>query len=325
MVPRNSTKPSGYWWLAPMACATRSSGSRLIMDRALEPSITNPSGPSTRIASSQRRTSSMLKCVVEQPDERADRRSSRCCPWPCPAAARCVPRNRAGSRRCRGWRPVVSPRLLTASTISGSGLFQWLPGWMPTSAPVPTALIGCDLVKISASGPMPTSRYCDHMPWAISTSFSRCASGEPGRTAPRSSPITATTEARTDSARLASPRACSSITRSSIDATKVTPAALIACRSQGARSQGESSTCAVHALLRRTSSVAAMRSPRWPRTAAAGSGNSSSALEVAASRDRSYTPSGRTCTSTWPAPGRCTRPIKSALSVSAGRAAAGKR
>jgi hypothetical protein len=28
----------------------------------------------------------------------------------------------------------------------------------------PTADIGCDLVKISASGPMPTSRYCDHAP-----------------------------------------------------------------------------------------------------------------------------------------------------------------
>ena len=60
--------------------------------------------------------------------------------------------------------PRVSPRLLTASTISGSGLFQSLSGWMPISAPVPTALIGCDLVKISASGPIPTSRYCDHMP-----------------------------------------------------------------------------------------------------------------------------------------------------------------
>ena len=196
---------------------------------------------------------------------------------------------------------------------------------MPISAPVPTALIGCDLVKISASGPMPTSRYCDHMPWAISTSLSRCASGEPGRTAPRSLPITATTEARTDSARLASPRACSSITRSSIDATKVTPAALIACRSHGATSQGESSTRAVQALLRSTSSVAAMRSPWCARTAAAGSGRSSKALQVGARRDRSYTPSVRTCTSTWPAPGRCTRPISTAWSASAGRAAWGCR
>src|SRR5881275_669025 len=67
---------------------------------------------------------------------------------------------------------------------------------MPTSAPVPTADIGCDLVKISASGPMPTSRYCDHTPCAISTFFSCAASGEPGLTAARLSPITATTAAR---------------------------------------------------------------------------------------------------------------------------------
>ena len=51
---------------------------------------------------------------------------------------------------------------------------------MPISAPMPTADIGCDLVKISASGPMPTSRYCDHACCAISTSFRRAASGEPG-------------------------------------------------------------------------------------------------------------------------------------------------
>ena len=51
------------------------------------------------------------------------------------------------------------------------------------SAPVPTADIGCDLVKISASGPMPTSRYCDHTRCSISASLSRAASGDPGRTA----------------------------------------------------------------------------------------------------------------------------------------------
>ena len=51
---------------------------------------------------------------------------------------------------------------------------------MPTSAPVPTADIGCALVKISASGPMPTSRYCDHAPCAISTSFSARGLGRAG-------------------------------------------------------------------------------------------------------------------------------------------------
>ena len=106
------------------------------------------------------------------------------------------------------------------------------------SAPVPTADIGCDLVKISASGPMPTSRYCDHRPSASSTSLTRAASGEPGRTLRRLSPMTPAILRRTASARAGSPRACSSITRSSMLATKVTPAALIACRSQGASSHG---------------------------------------------------------------------------------------
>ena len=85
---------------------------------------------------------------------------------------------------------------------------------------------------------MPTSRYCDHMPWANNTSLSWAASVDPGTTLRRLSPITATTARRTASARLASPRACSSITRSNMLATKVTPAALTACKSQGARNQG---------------------------------------------------------------------------------------
>src|SRR5258707_13732409 len=75
----------------------------------------------------------------------------------------------------------VRPLLVTASTISGPGLFHSDLGWMPTSAPVPTADIGCDLLKISASGPMPTSRYCDHAPCLINVSLTCCASGEPGR------------------------------------------------------------------------------------------------------------------------------------------------
>ena len=38
--------------------------------------------------------------------------------------------------------PTTRPVSLTASTISGSGLFHSDFGWMPTSAPVPTADIG---------------------------------------------------------------------------------------------------------------------------------------------------------------------------------------
>ena len=52
----------------------------------------------------------------------------------------------------------------------------------------PTTSAGT-LVKISASGPMPTSRYWLHQPCLISTSLSRIASGEPGFSFARSSPI----------------------------------------------------------------------------------------------------------------------------------------
>ena len=59
---------------------------------------------------------------------------------------------------------VQQPAGVTASTTSGSGLFHSERGWMPTSAPVPTDASGGHLVKISASGPIPTSRYCDQIP-----------------------------------------------------------------------------------------------------------------------------------------------------------------
>ena len=55
--------------------------------------------------------------------------------------------------------PWMRPWLSTASTTSGSGLFQLEPGWMPIALPLPTAANIGALVKISASGPMPTSRY----------------------------------------------------------------------------------------------------------------------------------------------------------------------
>jgi hypothetical protein len=126
---------------------------------------------------------------------------------------------------------------------------------MPTRAPGPTALMGWALVKISASGPMPTSRYWDHMPWASKTSLSWADSGEPGFTLRRLSPMTATTACRTASARLASPRACSSITRSSMLATKVTPAAFTACKSHGAMNHAWVGSRAVSSLLAKMAGV----------------------------------------------------------------------
>ena len=187
---------------------------------------------------------------------------------------------------------------------------------MPISAPMPTADIGCDLVKISASAPMPTSRYCDHACCSISTSLSRIASGEPGCTLARLSPITETMALRTDSAFAGSPRACSSMTRSSMLDTKVTPLALIACRSQGARNQGTPLSRRCQAELASVSaSGASAGRPVASRSTATGSSNSKKALVVAATRERSYTLSPRTQTTAGPfMAGSHARPISSARS-----------
>ena len=157
------------------------------------------------------------------------------------------------------------------------------------------------------------------MPCASSTARSSAAWGEPGRTPVRFSPMTATTARRAASARDASPRACSSITRSSMDATKVTPAALIGCRSQGARNHGPRGGPASAAELASTSAVAAMRGPRCERSLRAGCSDSSRSLQVAASAERSYTPSARTSTSVGPRPSSQTRPTSSAAAWSDGR------
>src|SRR5262245_6361817 len=61
--------------------------------------------------------------------------------------------------------PTILPFEVATTTTSGSGLFQVDDLSTPIDMPVPTAAMTCDLVKISASGPMPTSRYCDHNPF----------------------------------------------------------------------------------------------------------------------------------------------------------------
>ena len=162
--------------------------------------------------------------------------------------------------------------------------------------------IGGHFVKISASGPMPTSRYCDQTPCPISTSLSRIASGEPGRTSCRLSPITARIDRRRPSAFAASPRACSSITRSSRLATNVTPLAFTACRSHGASShgaRGSRPSCGrVRQEPRRPSRSAAGRPAE--RMADSGSSSVSSPLQVGATPDRSCTVSPRTTTGAGP-------------------------
>src|SRR5688572_16198327 len=132
--------------------------------------------------------------------------------------------------------PTVSPRLFTTSTISGSGLFQVEVRRMPMSAPGPTAAMGGHFVKISASGPMPTSRYCDHAFCSTSVFLSAAASADPGLMRLRSPPTSSSTRSRMALARAGSPLACSSITRSRRLVTKVTPLAFTAWRSTGASS-----------------------------------------------------------------------------------------
>ena len=73
--------------------------------------------------------------------------------------------------------PRIRPRLSTASTTSGSGLFQREAGCSPTVAPEPTADIGWPLVKTSASGPMPTSRYWLQSPSACSAALAAAGLG----------------------------------------------------------------------------------------------------------------------------------------------------
>lgn len=103
--------------------------------------------------------------------------------------------------------PTMTPVDATTTTTSGSGLFHCDTGLIPASTAWPTAAMICDLVKISASGPMPTSRYCDHQPFSISLSFNACASGEPGTSLDKSSPIISCTKLRTSTAAAGLPRA----------------------------------------------------------------------------------------------------------------------
>ena len=113
----------------------------------------------------------------------------------------------------------MRPRLFTTITASGSGFDQAEFGCTPIFDPTPTGAMGGHFVKISASAPMPTSRYWLHHPLATSASFTRIASALPGTRFARSSPMMPRTSMRTAAASDASPRQRSSMTRSSIDRT----------------------------------------------------------------------------------------------------------
>ncbi len=177
--------------------------------------------------------------------------------------------------------------------------------------PVPTDESVGALVKTSASGPMPTSRYWLQAFCSISTCFKCIACSEPGLSLEKSSPTSRTTSLRMASAEAGLPRARSSITRSSIEIAKVTPAALSTCRSTGASSQGLAVLRVSGGVLARMASKLPMRSPLVSRKARAGSSISQSALTVGTCEETSNTPPSRTATTAGPpASGRNTRPTR---------------
>src|SRR5438445_107490 len=243
-----------------MACAARSARSRLISSTWVVCFTRKPSRPSTIVSKLKRRAESRVNVSSSARTKGPTAHEALL------SLAR--PRRRAlrpsTSRRLTSLprvTPTMAPARLITSTSSGSGLLQTEAGWMPTRAPSPTAAMGGHLAKSSASGPIPTSRYCDHMPRATRTSLMRAASGDPGLTPRRSGPMMAWISRRTPSASAGLPRARSSMTRSSRLATKVTPLALTACRSQGASSQGREES-------RWPSRLLATMSPRRPRAGA---------------------------------------------------------
>src|SRR5207248_1160988 len=96
--------------------------------------------------------------------------------------------------------PTARPAGSTTMTTSGSGLFQVESERTPTSSPQPTDDNTGDLVKTSASGPMATSRYCDHRPSEINASFSLAEASEPGLTERISAPTRSARASRIDCA-----------------------------------------------------------------------------------------------------------------------------
>ena len=137
------------------------------------PSRRKPSGPSTISVTVMARTVVEREARVEEAQERTDR-----------AAGIVVFRLGQQQRRAAfdiAQVDVVAERRADDAAVGGDGEHDFRLGivpvrqrMQPASMPVPTAAIVCALEKISASGPMPTSRYWHHMPRAISTSLS-CA------------------------------------------------------------------------------------------------------------------------------------------------------
>ena len=188
--------------------------------------------------------------------------------------------------------------------------------------PCPIADIGCALVKISASSPIPTSRYCDQAPCAISVALSARASLDPGTNRLRSPPSCAATCVRIASAFSGAPLACSSITRSSIERANVTPAALIACRSTGANSHGRSGSRVASGVLAIIEASPASRVLSALRTRSAASARSQRSRIVGTIWVMSWMRSPRMATMHGPALGLHTRAARAARLASCGNVAA---
>src|SRR5215469_11631177 len=303
-----------------MVWAMRSRGSRLIFDMELPASSRNPSVPAISSARSALRTSSIPK-LPSMRRMKGPMAQDPLLSLPRPSSRALRP---SKSRRLTSLprvAPTSRPRASTTSTTSGSGLLQSEAGCTPMRAPWPSADMGWALVKTSASGPMPTSRYCDQSPRPSSISLALRAASEPGLTAVRSTPSSPISLLRMASAARGSPLVRSSITRSRRLAAKVTPQALIACRSTGASKKGFASS-------RRGSSLLSMMAAMGPRSrpfaaaaasALAGSASFSSSALKGWLWETSIALPWRTAMTAGPTPGSQTRPSSSARSASRGR------
>ena len=199
--------------------------------------------------------------------------------------------------------PTVSPRLLTASTISGSGLFHSDFGM---DADVGAGADRRHRLRLGEDLGVRTDADLEVLrPRALRDQrvLEPRRLGRAGRTRDRSSPMIATIDAahaprpspdRRAPAPRSRARACST--------TNVTPAALIACRSQGARNHGARASRLVRC---RVGEHVGGRADARQRAGARGSPppdrrRSRSSLIVGATRDRSNTPSAVTRTSAGP-------------------------
>ncbi len=163
------------------------------------------------------------------------------------------------------------------------------------------------MVKTSASGPMPTSRYWLQRPSPCSAALAAAAASLPGWMSRRLAPISPAMRARTASALAGSPAARSSITRSTIERAKVTPQALSACRSQGAMSRRPSPASAARAIASSGPSARPSASPASRPDRRAPGGRAPSPLPAAVT---STTAPSRSVTTQGPRSGSRTRPAQ---------------